>query len=277
MTDDAVLDETRQPARRKLLQVLGPGLITGASDDDPSGIATYSQVGAQFGYGLAWTLVFQLPADGGDPGDQRADRARHRLRHRRQSAPALSGVAVGRHRPAAAVLQSDQSGRRSRCDGRGAKAADRRPRPGLCRVVRRALGRVADLTRYARYVSILKWGCLSLLGYVICAFVVHVAWGEVAWAVVWPPLSFKPEDLMAIVAVMGTTISPYLFFWQAGQEVEDTKEGAGARPLTRAPEQAQGEFTRIRDRYYIGMAISTLVAFFIVITTAATLKKTRMA
>jgi Mn2+/Fe2+ NRAMP family transporter len=69
MTDDAVRDETRQPARRKLFQVLGPGLITGASDDDPSGIATYSQVGAQFGYGRAWTLVFQLPADGSDPGD----------------------------------------------------------------------------------------------------------------------------------------------------------------------------------------------------------------
>jgi hypothetical protein len=106
---------------------------------------------------------------------------------------------------------------------------------------------------------------------VICAFVVHVACGEVAWAVVWPPLSFKAEYLMALVAVMGTTISPYLFFWQAGQEVEDTNEGAGARPLTRAPEQAPGEFTRIRIDTYIGMAISNLVAFFIVITTAATL------
>jgi Mn2+/Fe2+ NRAMP family transporter len=126
-------------------------------------------------------------------------------------------------------------------------------------------------TRYARYVSILKWGCLSLFSCVICAFIVHVAWDEVAWAVVWPPLLLKAEYLMAIVAVMGTTISPYLFFWQAGQEVEDTKEGAGALPLTRAPEQAPSEFTRIRIDTYIGMAISNLVAFFIVITTAATL------
>ena len=125
--------------------------------------------------------------------------------------------------------------------------------------------------RYARYTSILKWGCLSLFSYVICAFIVHVAWDEVAWAVVWPPLLLKAEYLMAIVAVMGTTISPYLFFWQAGQEVEDTKEGAGALPLTRAPEQAPSEFTRIRIDTYIGMAISNLVAFFIVITTAATL------
>jgi Mn2+/Fe2+ NRAMP family transporter len=106
---------------------------------------------------------------------------------------------------------------------------------------------------------------------VICAFVVHVEWGEVGWAIVWPPLSFKGDYLMAVVAVFGTTISPYLFFWQAGQEVEDTKEGAGARPLTRAPEQASDEFTRIRIDTYIGMAISNLVALFIVITTAATL------
>src|ERR1700731_3536345 len=81
---------------------------------------------------------------------------------------------------------------------------------------------------------------------------------------------------MAIVAVMGTTISPYLFFWQAGQEVEDTKEGAGARPLTRAPEQASSEFTRIRIDTYIGMAISNLVALFIVITAAATLNANGM-
>jgi Mn2+/Fe2+ NRAMP family transporter/sporulation protein YlmC with PRC-barrel domain len=129
-------------------------------------------------------------------------------------------------------------------------------------------------TRYARYVSILKWGCLALFSYVICAFVVHVSWGQVARAIVWPPLSFKADYLMAVVAVFGTTISPYLFFWQAGNEVEETKEDAVARPLTRAPEQAGGEFTRIRIDTYIGMGISNLVALFIVITTAATLNAT---
>jgi Mn2+/Fe2+ NRAMP family transporter len=126
-------------------------------------------------------------------------------------------------------------------------------------------------TRYARYVSILKWGCLALFSYVACAFIVPVEWSKVAWAIVWPPLSFKADYLMAVVAVFGTTISPYLFFWQAGQEVEDTKEGAGKRPLIRAPDQARSEFSRIRIDTNIGMGISNLVAIFIIITTAATL------
>ncbi len=91
----------------------------------------------------------------------------------------------------------------------------------------------------------LKWLCLSLFSYVICAFVVKVPWTEVGWAVVWPHLSGKSDYLVAIVAVMGTTISPYLFFWQAEQEVEDEQERPGALALTRAPEQARAEFSRI--------------------------------
>ncbi|MEA2757239.1 MAG: hypothetical protein QOJ54_3528, partial [Aliidongia sp.] len=130
---------------------------------------------------------------------------------------------------------------------------------------------LAIFTRYARYVLILKWLCLSLFSYVICAFVVNVPWLAVGWAVVWPPLSTAPEYVMAIVAVLGTTISPYLFFWQAEQEVEDDKEREGSRPLIRAHEQAPAEFARIRLDTHVGMAISNLVAFFIVITTAATL------
>jgi len=271
MTDDAVLDETRQPARRKLLQVLGPGLITGASDDDPSGIATYSQVGAQFGYGLAWTLVFSYP-----------------LMAAIQEISARIGRVTGfgiagnlrRHYPTwlsggivLLLLSANLINLGADLGAMGAALKLLIGGPALLYVV--LFGALSAglqiLTRYARYVSILKWGCLSLLGYMICAFIVHVAWGEVAWAVVWPPLSLKAEYLMAVVAVMGITISPYLFFWQAGQEVEDTKEGAGARPLTRAPEQAPSEFARIRIDTYIGMAISNLVAFFIVITTAATL------
>lgn len=269
--DDAVIDEGRQPARRKLFQVLGPGLITGASDDDPSGIATYSQVGAQFGYGLAWTLVFSYP-----------------LMAAIQEISARIGRVTGfgiagnlrRHYPTwlsaglvLLLLSANLINIGADLGAMGAALKLLIGGPALLYVV--LFGALSAglqiFTRYARYVSILKWGCLALFSYVICAFVVHVAWGEVASAIVWPPLSFKAEYLMAVVAVMGTTISPYLFFWQAEQEVEDTKEGAGARPLTRAPEQASSEFTRIRLDTYIGMAISNLIAFFIVITTAATL------
>jgi hypothetical protein len=125
--------------------------------------------------------------------------------------------------------------------------------------------------RYARYVSFLKYLCLALFSYVICAFMVKVPWEDVGWAIVWPPFSSDSAYLMAVTAVLGTTISPYLFFWQAGQEVEDEKEQTGAKPLIRAPEQAPGEFARIRIDTYLGMAISNIIALFIVITTAATL------
>jgi Mn2+/Fe2+ NRAMP family transporter len=125
--------------------------------------------------------------------------------------------------------------------------------------------------RYARYVSLLKWLCVSLFSYVICAFLVHVRWTEVGWALVWPSVSVHGDYLMAIVAVFGTTISPYLFFWQAGMEVEDEKASPAARPLTAAPEQAPAELTRIRIDTYVGMALSNLIALAIVITTAATL------
>src|ERR1700693_6326735 len=251
--DDA-LDETTPPARSKLLQIMGPGLITGASDDDPSGIATYSQVGAQFGYGLAWTLVFSYP-----------------LMAAIQEISARIGRVTGfgiagnlrRHYPAwlsgsivLLLLIANLINLGADLGAMGAALKLLIGGPALLYVALfSALSAGLQIfTRYARYVSILKWGCLALFSYVICPFVVHVAWGEVAWAIIWPPLSFNAEYLMAVVAVLGTTISPYLFFWQAGQEVEDTKEGAGARPLTRAPGQARGEFTRIRIDTYIGMA-----------------------
>lgn len=269
--DEVAFDRTKAPTKRKLLQVLGPGLITGAADDDPSGIATYSQVGAQFGYGLAWTLVFSYP-----------------LMVAIQEISARIGRVTGfgiagnlrRHYPAwlsgsivLLLLFANLINLGADLGAMGAALKLLIGGPALLYVALfSALSAGLQIfTRYARYVSILKWGCLALLSYVICAFVVQVAWGEVIWAILWPPLSFRAEYLMAIVAVLGTTISPYLFFWQAGQEVEDTKEGAGARPLIRAPNQASSEFTRIRIDTYIGMAISNLVALFILITTAATL------
>ncbi|MGI4880808.1 MAG: NRAMP family divalent metal transporter, partial [Janthinobacterium lividum] len=125
--------------------------------------------------------------------------------------------------------------------------------------------------RYSRYVSVLKWLTLSLFAYVGVAFVVHVPWAVVARRLVVPHIALTASYLTVVVAILGTTISPYLFFWQAEEEVEDVKERSGARPLLRAPEQAVSEFGRIRWDTCIGMALSNIVALFIILTTAATL------
>jgi NRAMP (natural resistance-associated macrophage protein)-like metal ion transporter len=271
VTDTVSGDQAEQPDRPKLLQVLGPGLITGASDDDPSGIATYSQVGAQFGFGLAWTLVLSYPLM---VAIQEISARIGRVTGfgiagnlRRHYSPWVAGSVVS------LLLIANLINLGADLGAMGAALKLLIHGPPLLYVV--AFGLLSTglqiFTRYARYISILKYLCLALFSYVICAFVVKVSWADVAWAIVWPPLSLDATYLMAIVAVLGTTISPYLFFWQAGQEVEDGKERAGAKPLVHAPEQASGEFARIRIDTYIGMAISNVIALFIVITTAATL------
>ncbi len=261
----------KQPERPKLLQMMGPGLITGASDDDPSGIATYSQVGAQFGYGLAWTLLFSYPL--------MAAIQEISARIGRVTGYGIAGN-LRRHYPTwlssgivGLLLVANAINLGADLGAMGAALKLLIAGPALLYVC--LFGLISALleifVRYARYVSILKWLCLSLLSYVVCAFVVKVPWAEVGWAVVWPPLSLNTDYVVAVVAVLGTTISPYLFFWQAEQEVEDEKERPGARPLIRAPRQARGEFTRIRIDTYLGMALSNVIAFFIVVTTAATL------
>ena len=271
MTEPAQPDRVKPPDRTKLLQVMGPGLITGASDDDPSGIATYSQVGAQFGYGLAWTLVLSYPLMA---AIQEISARIGRVTGfgiagnlRRHYSPWLAGSIV------LLLLLANLINLGADLGAMGAALKLLIHGPALIYVVLFGIlsAGLQIFTRYARYIAILKYLCLALFSYVICAFLVKVKWTDVAWAIVWPPLSLDAAYLMAIVAVLGTTISPYLFFWQAGQEVEDEKELAGARPLTRAPEQASGEFARIRIDTYIGMAISNIIALFIVITTAATL------
>ena len=125
--------------------------------------------------------------------------------------------------------------------------------------------------RYARYVSILKWLTVVLFAYVAVALVVHVPWGVVVHSLFVPAFQTNSSYLTVVVAILGTTISPYLFFWQAESEVEETRETDGAKPLFRAPEQAPEAFSRIRLDTVLGMGLSNLVALFIVITTAATL------
>ena len=264
-------DLVKQPDKPKLLQVMGPGLITGASDDDPSGIATYSQVGAQFGFGLAWSLPFSYP-----------------LMVAIQEISARIGRVTGigiagnlrRHYPSSlasaivlVLLVANVINLGADLGAMGAGLKLLVPGPQLLYVVLFGLlsAGLEIFTRYSRYVSVLKWLCLSLLAYVICAFVVHIPWLEVVRQVVMPPVQFTSDYMMAIVAVLGTTISPYLFFWQAEQEVEEERENKDAKPLLRAPSQARREFARIRLDTVIGMLISNAIAFFILLTTAATL------
>jgi NRAMP (natural resistance-associated macrophage protein)-like metal ion transporter len=251
--------------------VLGPGLITGASDDDPSGIATYSQAGAQFGYALTWLMLFTWPL--------------------------------------MAAIQ-EISARIGRVTGKGIAANLRDHYPlSLLRllVVLLAvantvnlgadLGAMGDALRlliggsaqfyvvtfavlcaaleiflsYARYVKILKWLSLSLFAYVGTVLVVEVPWAEVARHMLIPTIEWRKDYAVLIVAVLGTTISPYLFFWQASDEAEGERVKPTERPLTEAPEQAPREIRRIEIDTYAGMGLSNLIALCVMITTAATL------
>ena len=265
------IEAVKQPEKPKLLQVMGPGLITGASDDDPSGIATYSQVGAQFGYALAWTLPFSYPL--------MAAIQEISARIGRVTGVGIAGN-LRRHYPTGlassivlVLLVANVINLGADLGAMGAGLKLLIPGPQLLYAVFFGLlsAGLEIFTRYARYVSVLKWLCLSLFVYVICAFVVKIRWLQVAHDVVMPPISSSSDYVMAIVAVLGTTISPYLFFWQAEQEVEEEREDKIAKPLLRAPWQAKREFARIRLDTLFGMLISNAIAFFIVVTTAATL------
>ncbi len=263
--------EVKQPERAKLLALLGPGLITGASDDDPSGIATYSQAGAQFGFDLGWLLLFSWPLMCAiQEIAARIGRVTGRgiAGNLRWHAPRLALYALVSLLVIANVINLGAD--------LGAMAAALKLVVGGPQLLYVALFALASLllevfVRYSRYVSVLKWLTLSLFAYVGVAFVVDMPWATVARHLVMPALSWHADYLTVVVAILGTTISPYLFFWQAESEVEECKERTGARPLIRAPEQARAEFRRIRWDTYLGMALSNAVALFIVLTTAATL------
>ena len=260
------------PEKRSLfLDALGPGLITGASDDDPSGIATYSQAGAQFGYGLGWTLVLSYPLMvaiqlisariGRVTGHGIAGNIR------RYYPPWLLHLLVG------LVLVANTINLGADLGAMGAAVKLLAGGPALLYLAGFGLATVLleVFMRYSRYVAVLKWLSLSLLAYVATAFTVRLSWSDVALGVFVPHIVWSHDYIVTIVAVLGTTISPYLFFWQAEEEVEDTEAKPGAAPLKKAPEQAPAEIRRIEIDTYLGMAASNIVALFIVVTTAATL------
>jgi NRAMP (natural resistance-associated macrophage protein)-like metal ion transporter len=263
--------ETGPQKRGMLIEVLGPGLITGASDDDPSGIATYSQAGAQFGYMLGWTLLLTYPLMAAiQLISARIGRVTGRGiagNIRRHYPPWLLYVLVG------LVLIANTINLGADLGAMGAAVKLLAGGPALLYVAAFGVATVLleIFMRYSRYVAVLKWLSLSLLAYVATAFIVKLSWSEVALGAFIPRLIWSHDYIVTIVAVLGTTISPYLFFWQAESEVEETQETPGAEPLKKAPEQALPEIRRIEIDTYIGMAFSNLVALFILVTTAATL------
>ena len=255
----------------KFLQILGPGLITGASDDDPSGIATYSQAGAQFGYGLGWTLLFSFPL--------MCAIQEISARIGRVTGRGLAGV-LRRHYPAPVLyilvlLLVVANVINLGADLGAMGAALQLVVGGQIWTYIVAFGLASMLleifARYSRYVVWLKWLTLSLFAYVGVAFVVQLPWASVGYHLVVPDISFKADYLTTVVAILGTTISPYLFFWQAEEEADETHDRTDAKPLERDPGSAKKEFKRIRIDTYLGMFFSNAVAVFIVITTAATL------
>ncbi|HET7832011.1 MAG TPA: divalent metal cation transporter [Gallionella sp.] len=250
---------------------LGPGLITGAADDDPSGIATYSQGGAQFGFGTLWTLFLTFPLMvaiqvisariGCVTGKGLAANLVHFYPRRVAFTLVMLLLAANTINIAADLAAMAES----------VHLATGWP----SHIFAVAFGVTCLLLQifipYKRYVRVLKWLTLSLFAYVGTVFASHVPWGEVARGVLVPDFEFSQHYLLVIVAIFGTTISPYLFFWQAGQEVEEMKTRGIHAPLCEVPRSGHLHLRRIKADTLVGMTISQVVAFFIMLTTAVTL------
>jgi Mn2+/Fe2+ NRAMP family transporter len=255
-----------------LFKKLGPGVITGAADDDPSGIATYSQAGAHGGFGLLWTVVLTWP-----------------LMVAVQSVSARIGRVTGRGLAGNMVLVFPRSvvtglvlllfiantinlGADLAAMGAAARLMLGGGSAHLFTLAFAVFSLLAIVfVPYHRYVGLLKWFTFSLLAYVGVVFTVKIDWHAVAVGALLPKFELSGEALTLVVAIFGTTISPYLFFWQCAQEVEEEEADPAAGPLIKRPEQAERELNRIGWETWIGMAISNLIAFFIILTTAVTL------
>ncbi|MGO9756395.1 MAG: NRAMP family divalent metal transporter [Roseiarcus sp.] len=250
------------------LSRLGPGLITGVADDDPSGIATYSQAGAQFGLSMLWTMPLAYP-----------------LMAAIQSICARIGRVTGKGLAAnikaafppvvlqGVVLLLLAANVLNIAADVAAMGEVAELVSGVNRHLMTALFVFATLglqvfVPYHRYVFFLKWLTVSLLAYAAVLFTVHVPWGEVVLRTVWPRFPFSSDAATVVVGVFGTTISPYLFFWQASEEIEDMR---GAAPLLRDGQAADKELRRIRWDTWSGMLYSDIAAYFIILATAVTL------
>ncbi len=257
---------------RRLFSVLGPGFITGASDDDPSGIATYAQTGAQFGYSQLWTALFAFPfmtviqeicgRIGVVTGDGLAGVVR-----KNYSKPILYGAVL-----VLIVANTINVGA-----DLGAMASSAQLILGLpffvwLVVITGGSIVLQIVVPYPLYAKFLKYLTLALFAYIIAAFIIKQDWTKIFTATVLPTFSFNKEYLMNIVAILGTTISPYLFFWEADEEVEEEIEKGEMQAIGRGKPRVHGHDIReMRLDTIIGMFFSQLVMFFIIVTTASTL------
>jgi NRAMP (natural resistance-associated macrophage protein)-like metal ion transporter len=257
--------------QKSFVKKLGPGLITGAADDDPSGIATYSQVGAQFGYSILWTTFLTFPLMVGI-----------QIISARIGRVTGHGLAANiRHHYSPWILHSLiclllVANTINIAADIGAMAAALKlliGGPAHFYVIAFALLSLVlqIFIPFPRYAPILKLLTLSLFAYVATVFAVEIPWKDVLRGTIMPSASLGSDYVVAVVAVFGTTISPYLFFWQASQEVEEQRAAEGEEPLKEAPEQASAHLRRIKVDTYIGMGFSNLIAFFIILTAAVTL------
>ncbi|MET3620318.1 NRAMP family divalent metal transporter [Burkholderia ambifaria] len=273
MNDNESIDSAQQPRPRATtwLRRLGPGLVTGAADDDPSGIGTYSQAGAQFGFELLWSLLLTYP-----------------LMTAIQLISARIGRVTGKglasnmrtHYPpwllySTVALLTIANVINIAADLSAMGAAVKLLLHGPQELYVVCLGGVSVVLQifvpYDRYARLLKWTALTLLAYVAVALIVPVPWHEVGRAIVLPHIQLNAAYLTTVIAVLGTTISPYLFFWQASQEVEELRAAPNQRPLRIMPHQAPAQLRRISVDTWVGMGVSNIIAFFITLTAAATL------
>ncbi|WP_396332537.1 Nramp family divalent metal transporter [Burkholderia anthina] len=272
MNDNESLDSAEQrPRTATWLRRLGPGLITGAADDDPSGIGTYSQAGAQFGFELLWVLLLTYP-----------------LMTAIQLVSARIGRVTGKglasnmraHYPqwllygtVVLLVVANVINIAADLSAMGAAVDLLLHGPQQLYVV--CLGGASVVLQifvpYERYARLLKWTALILLAYVAVALIVPVSWADVGRAIARPHVQLSAAYFTTVIAVLGTTISPYLFFWQASQEVEELRAVPDARSLRHAPHQAPAQLRRISFDTWVGMGVSNVIAFFITLTAAATL------
>jgi Mn2+/Fe2+ NRAMP family transporter len=267
------LDEARRKGPLGWLQLLGPGLITGASDDDPSGIGTYTQVGSQFGYGLLWTALLTYPL--------MAAVQELCSRIALQTGVGL-GISLRRKFPRwlvglgiAGLLAANTFN--VGADLGAVAAGGELLSGGLVKTIWMIIPVAALIlslqlfVSYATIFKVFKWLTLALFAYVITAFFAHPQLAAVVKATFVPHLELSREFIMALVAVLGTTLSPYLFFWQASSEVDELKAAGATTPLIGRRGLRLKELQAARVDIFIGMAFSNLVMYFIILTSAAVL------